>query len=146
MFFGNLKPTLISVFLALVATAGISPSASAHDYGAGIGISGKYGQVYIGDVHHRHYRNHRRYYHDPYAGQRYYKKRRHHRQYGHCGPRRALDKAWRMGVNRPHVARIGDRRIVVKGRKRGRMAKVVFARLSSNCHVIGTHGLWRRAY
>ena len=58
------------------------------------------------------------------------------------GLRRALRKAWRMGVDRPHIARIGRGRIVVKGHHDGHRAKVVFDRWSRRCEVIKVRGLW----
>lgn len=59
----------------------------------------------------------------------------------HCGPRRALNKAWNMGVNRPEITRLGGKRIVVKGFSRGHRAKVVFKRNSRHCRVISRRGV-----
>jgi len=72
--------------------------------------------------------------------------RKHHR-FGHrnrgrgCGPRHALNKAHRAGVNRPHVARINHKKIVVAGYSRGYPAKVVFKRGGHGCIIIKTRGL-----
>lgn len=59
-----------------------------------------------------------------------------------CGPRRALNKAYRVGVNRPHIARINHKKIVVVGYSRGHHAKVVFKRKGHGCKVIKTRGLY----
>ncbi|MBL4891869.1 MAG: hypothetical protein JKX91_08600 [Rhizobiaceae bacterium] len=57
-----------------------------------------------------------------------------HNNYG-CSPRRAVGKAWNMGLNNPHVKRVGRRHIVVKGGYRGSRAKVVFSRYGG-CRVV----------
>lgn len=69
--------------------------------------------------------------------------RGHHRPRAHrvCKPRRALNKAWNMGVNRPHIKRVGRNRIVVVGYNYGHRAKVVFARQGRHCPVIRTRGI-----
>lgn len=58
-----------------------------------------------------------------------------------CSPRRALNKAYRIGVNRPHISRINHKKIVVVGHSRGHLAKVVFKRKGHGCKVIKTRGL-----
>ncbi|MEO0327655.1 MAG: hypothetical protein AAF217_03560 [Pseudomonadota bacterium] len=65
-----------------------------------------------------------------------------HKPHGRCHPRKALKKAWRMGVDQPHIARIGERRVVVVGYNRGHRAKVVFKRHHRKCRVIKTRGLY----
>ena len=65
---------------------------------------------------------------------------RHHRR--GCGPRRALNKAYRIGVNRPHISRINHRKIAVVGYNHGFPAKVVFKRTHRGCKVIKTRGLY----
>ncbi len=57
-----------------------------------------------------------------------------------CSPRRAVRKAYRMGLNHPYVHRIGKRRIVVRGNNWGYPAKVVFGR-GGRCPVIKTVNL-----
>lgn len=54
-----------------------------------------------------------------------------------CGPRRAMNKAYRMGLNNPQVHRIKERRIAVVGYQHGYRTKMVFSRYS-NCHLIKT--------
>lgn len=64
-----------------------------------------------------------------------------HHQVRGCGPRHALDKAYNVGVDRPHIARINNKRIVVVGYNRGYPAKVVFKRYGYGCEIIGARGL-----
>ena len=59
-----------------------------------------------------------------------------------CNPRRALNKAYRMGVYNPHVTRVNHRKIVVKGYSHGHNAKVVFKRNSKRCKVLKTRGIY----
>lgn len=100
----------------------------------------EFGQTRLWE-HDAHYRGHKR---------RGHRSKRHHRHGHHdyyrpvvrwCSPERAIHKAWRMGVNHPHIARIGDSRLVVRGHYRGHRAKVVFDRHSRHCPVIKTRGL-----
>lgn len=75
-----------------------------------------------------------------------YKRKAHKRHgfIGHrgCDPRSALNKAYRVGVNRPHIARINQNKIVVVGYNRGHHAQVVFKRKGQGCKVIKTRGLY----
>ena len=59
------------------------------------------------------------------------------RRHNVCGPRRAVKKAYRLGLNNPQVHRIKDRRIVVTGYQYGYRTKMVFKRYS-NCNLIKT--------
>lgn len=45
--------------------------------------------------------------------------RRNFRRHNVCNPRRALRKAYRRGLNRPHIHRVNRNRIVVAGWSRG---------------------------
>ena len=82
-------------------------------------------------------------YSDPYRGSyRHGNKHRRHqyrsgRRHNVCGPRRAVNKAYRLGLNNPQVHRIKDRRIVVSGYQYGYRTKMVFKRYS-NCNLIKT--------
>ena len=60
---------------------------------------------------------------------------------GICKPRKALRKAYRMGVDNPYIARIKRNKIVVKGHSYGYQAKVVFKRNTHRCKVLRTRGL-----
>ncbi len=124
MFSKSVKSILAAVVLA--SSAALAPTTSAQ-------AGGNFG-VYIGNGHSGVYFNngHR---HNRYVT-------RGHRHRGFCAPRRALRKAWNMGVNRPHVARVNGERIVVAGFNRGHRAKVVFKRGSKHCRVIRTRGLY----
>ncbi|MCB1463756.1 MAG: hypothetical protein KDJ90_15345 [Nitratireductor sp.] len=61
-----------------------------------------------------------------------------------CSPREAVIKARRMGLRHARVARVGHRAIVVAGRDWGRYggyrARIVFARNSRHCAVVGRGG------
>ncbi|MCG6858411.1 MAG: hypothetical protein LJE67_10125 [Salaquimonas sp.] len=62
-----------------------------------------------------------------------------------CSPREAVYKARRMGLRHANVARIDRRAIVVTGHSWGRYgghrARVVFARYSRHCAILGQRGL-----
>ncbi len=122
MFNNTIKTILAAGIIASGASFATTTAANATSIGVHIGGHG--GGLYIGSGHrrhaHRHGRGHRR---------------------GFCKPRRALNKAWNMGVNRPHIARVGPNRIVVKGFSYGHRAKVVFSRQGKRCPVIKTRGL-----
>ena len=48
--------------------------------------------------------------------------------YGDCRPRRALRKAWRMGVDEPRIHRVGRRAVVVSGYRGREYVRVRFSR------------------
>lgn len=52
-----------------------------------------------------------------------------------CSPERAVEKAWKMGINRPRVANVNRNTIAVRGFQRGHTVRVLFAR-APNCPVI----------
>lgn len=79
----------------------------------------------------------KRYYNHGYKIRRHVKRIKGHR----CGPRRALNKAYHLGVYDPHIARVNHKKIVVKGFSRGYPAKVVFKRSHRGCKIIKTRGL-----
>ncbi|MEM9277366.1 MAG: hypothetical protein AAGA76_02190 [Pseudomonadota bacterium] len=112
--------------VAVVATGAAFTTSSAN-------AGGNFG-VYIGNGHGGGI-----YYNNGYHGGGYH-------AYGHkqrkCNPRRALNKAYRMGVYKPHVTRVNHKRIVVKGYNHGHRAKVVFKRHSKHCRVLNTRGLY----
>lgn len=61
---------------------------------------------------------------------------------GFCPPRRALRKAYRMGLNHPVIVRENRRVVVVDGRKRGRVVTVRFAQ-ARGCPVIAVREVVR---
>jgi hypothetical protein len=67
-----------------------------------------------------------------YRGDRYDRHRPRGRE---CTPNRAVEKAWKLGLNRPRVSRVNRNTIVVRGFQRGQSLRVVFAR-APNCPVI----------
>lgn len=52
-----------------------------------------------------------------------------------CSPERAMEKAWKMGINRPRVSNVNRDTIAVRGFQRGHTVRVLFAR-APNCPVI----------
>jgi len=69
--------------------------------------------------------------------------RRHGGGYGRnvCQPREAVHKAYRIGLRHPQIQRVSRDVIVVAGRNYGHWARVVFARWSPNCRIIGARGI-----
>jgi len=127
MFPKSLRTFILSLAIALT---GMAANTTASNAGSGymefrIGGPG----VYYSSG--RGYRsNHRRY-------DRYERYGRGHNRYGRrvCAPRRALQKARRMGVRDAYIARVNRRVVVVKGYRYGDRAKVKFGR-SRRCPVI----------
>jgi len=141
MFNKSVKSILAACALVAGATFAVPASAGNFNVYIGSGYSGvhaapghnqKYKHFY-GNGFQKHHRKHRGYGHK-------YKNRVVHK--GFCGPRRALRKAWHMGVNQPHIARLNKRKVVVVGYNRGHAAKVVFKRNSHRCKVIKARGLY----
>lgn len=124
MFNKSIKSILAAAILATGAAVSTTTTANA---------GGSFG-VYIGSGHGSgiHYQKPRVRHH--------YRKKRHTSRRA-CAPRRALNKAYRIGVNRPHIARINHKRIVVVGYNYGHPAKVVFKRKGHGCKIIATRGL-----
>ncbi len=120
-------------------------TANAGNYGVGIYLGNGSGIYFSGNG--GHYNNRR--YHNPGYYNPYYQPgyNRHHNRYNKnyrakqrrqvCGPRRAVKKAYRLGLNNPQVQRIKERRIIVAGYQYGYRTKMVFKRYS-NCRLIKT--------
>lgn len=123
MFTQTLK-TILAV--GVIATGATFSTTNANAGDVGIYFNGGHGGFYVGNGHKR----------PRYDYGHGYNRR------GYCKPRRALKKAWRMGVNRPHITRIGRNRIVVKGFNHGHRAKVVFSRSGHRCPVIKAKGIY----
>jgi predicted NBD/HSP70 family sugar kinase len=129
----------IKTFLAVgivAAGAAVSTTGTANA-GSSFGIY--IGNGYGSGIHYNN-RKHRNHGYNGGHGYRHYG-----HGYGHrrgCGPRRALNKAYRVGLNRPHIARINHRKIVVVGYNYGHPAKVVFKRKGHGCKIIKTRGLY----
>lgn len=131
-----LKTTLASTLVAAAmfgASAPLANAANGINASINLTFSGEEG-FKIQKIHHRHGRRH---------GNRH--SRRHDRRHGGygghgrrhhgCSPRRAVNQAWNMGLNHPHVKRVGRRHIVVNGGYHGARAKVVFSR-RGGCRVV----------
>lgn len=131
MFINSIKTFLAVGIVAAGAAVSTTSTANA---GSSFGI-------YIGNGHgggiqynNRKHRNH------GYNRGHGYKRQGYVQRRG-CAPRRALNKAYRIGLNRPHIARINHRKIVVVGYNYGHPAKVVFKRKGHGCKIIKTRGL-----
>ncbi len=113
-------------------------NANAGNIGIDLYLGNGTGIHYNGNnIHYRHnnYRNHYRqnqHRRSHYRGQ--YRPRPRHQV---CGPRRAVKKAYRLGLDSPQVHRVKERRIVVSGYQYGYRTKMVFKRYSK-CHLIKT--------
>jgi len=95
--------------------------------GAGITLAGGgHGAHDHARDRHRGWRGARRHGEVFHKGARGHFHRHGHRRHG-CHAQRALDKAWHLGVNRPAVRRLDDRRVVIAGYHRGYRVRVVFA-------------------
>jgi len=130
MFVNSIKTFLaVGIVAAGAAVSTTSTANAGSSFGIYIG-NGHGGGIHYGKRKHRNhgYKN------------RGYRNNAHGHRRG-CAPRRALNKAFRIGVNRPHIARINHRKIVVVGYNRGHHAKVVFKRKSHGCKIIKTRGL-----
>lgn len=128
----TVKAGIAAAIIAL-GTAAYAAPASAGNFGVDIyqGYSG-------GSYHQGGHRQggHWRPYNKPprhYGGQR--------RHYGSCSPHEAVRKAHWLGMRHPGIRRVNHRAIVVTGFHRGHRAKIVFARNSPRCHVIGSRGI-----
>jgi tRNA A-37 threonylcarbamoyl transferase component Bud32 len=130
MFTNSIKTILAAGIIAAGAAVTTTTTANA---GSSFGI-------YIGSGHGHGIHSTRKYRQKGHRSHRFNGKR-HGIRHAACGPRRALNKAYRVGVNRPHVARINHKKIVVVGYSRGYPAKVVFKRKSRGCKIIRTRGL-----
>ncbi|MDJ0614417.1 MAG: hypothetical protein QNJ29_12160 [Rhizobiaceae bacterium] len=141
MFKNSAKSIFAAFALAAASITLASPASAGSSKNFGIYIGGGHGGIYYGggQRYNPYYpRGHRHYKHRKHN----YRSRNHISHRGHCAPRRALRKAWNIGLNQPHIARINKRKIVVAGYNRGHHAKVVFKRNSHRCKVIGTRGLY----
>ncbi|MEM9574467.1 MAG: hypothetical protein AAF870_04465 [Pseudomonadota bacterium] len=124
--------SLLAGLILTVGAAFAAPTAAQASSNFGIYIgNGQSGIHYskggnVGHYHGNHYHRHGA--------------RQNNRHRGFCGPRKALKKAWRMGLNRPHISRVKQRAIAVTGYRYGYPAKVVFRRASHNCAVLRVRG------
>ena len=67
-------------------------------------------------------------YHDHLHGAHELKARERRARHRRCGPRRALRKAWRLGLDDPRVERIRRRGVVVSGYDGRELVRIRFAR------------------
>ena len=131
---------IVAGIIALTA----SGNANAGNVGIDLYLGNGTGIHYNGNnIHYRH-NNNRDHYRRNNQRRSHYRKNRHYRdqyrprpQHHVCGPRRAVKKAYRLGLDSPQVRRVNDRRIVVSGYQYGYRTKMVFKRYSK-CHLIKT--------
>lgn len=145
---GKARITAI-IGLVGILTSVATGSANAGNYGVNLQFGNGAGIYFSGNSNHKQkghkkYRNRHSYnqgHYNPYYQPRY--NPRPHNQYRQqprrqvCGPRRAVKKAYRLGLNNPQVHRIKERRIVVSGYRYGYRTKMVFKRYS-NCQLLKT--------
>ncbi len=128
--FDKIKKIAVSALVSFGVLATIPATAQAHGnhHGGGAGFG-----IWFGESGHSHWRRPgaRRGGGDWHNGRRYNPIGRAHR----CSPRRALNKARRMGVRNAHIRRVDHRVIKVRGRSHGYRVRIVFAR-APGCPVI----------
>ena len=112
-----LKSATLAVLIGCAAVVSAPASAKADGLYFSLGQDGPRFGAYLGDRS---------------AG---YDRRYARNQDRRCTPRRALDKADRLGVNRAFVASAGPNRIRVHGRKHGERVRLVFAR-GAGCPIL----------
>ncbi len=123
MFTKSIRTVLAAGVLAL-GTAATTTAPAQADGRIGVYIGSGGSGIYFNSGGRRHH------------GHRY----RGHRRFS-CGPRRAVNKAYRWGMNNPRVKRVNKRRIVVTGWNRGHRARMVFSRHGRGCPVIKARGI-----
>ena len=126
MFTKFIKGGLASAIVGLGLIAAAPQAALAGQANFGVTIQGTHGAVHIGNVKHRHH------------------KHRGHRNL--CRPGEAVYKAERRGVRHARVDRVGERYVVVKGRKRGERVKIGFERRSPRCEIAWVDRSHRHGY
>lgn len=135
MFIKSIKTILAAGIVATgAAVATVTTTTTAN---AGSNFSLFIGNGHGGGVHYKKRHKSQKHYRRGHG----YKRNGYSQRGRGCGPRRALNTAYRVGVNRPHVARINNKRIVVVGYNRGHPAKVVFKRSGHGCKIIKARGL-----
>jgi len=155
MFTAGLKAMVVSGAMTLAMAGIFAPQAQADNLDVALYLGDGYNAITIGNnrnnghfryAHSRRHNGHGYRHGSRHNGHGYRHGRRNfgHRKHGrhhqrrdrYCSPRRAIDKAWNMGLKRPHVSRVGDGSIVVKGRRYGHRVRVVFSRWTPWCEVI----------
>lgn len=122
-----LNKKITSGLFAILVGIGVSVAgtnaANAGNIDIQLGVQGPNGSIYVSGGHKKH-RKHKRHldhyaYHDHHV----------------CRPGRAVHKAERRGLRHVRIKRIGDRFVVVKGRRHGRSIKIAFYRDTHRCEV-----------
>ena len=135
--------------IGLVFTLGIATSGSANAGNFGIDLYLGHqsaihygGSKYYGSHQRRQQYGHRYNHNKGNRRNKYRKHRRHQDRYSQprrhvCGPRRAVRKAYRLGLDGPRVHRVRENKVAVVGYQYGYRTKMVFKRYS-NCRLIKT--------
>ncbi|SOE12810.1 hypothetical protein SAMN05877838_0901 [Hoeflea halophila] len=115
-----IRNTLAALVVAAAGVTASAPAANAGGFGFEFSFGGPGGGVVIHDYGRR-------------GGWNRFEGHRRHRDV--CRPHRAIKKARHMGVRRPDVVRLNNRRVVVQGVRHHRSVRVVFAN-QRHCPVI----------
>ncbi|MCB1387325.1 MAG: hypothetical protein KDJ80_15410 [Nitratireductor sp.] len=110
----------------LMLGAGLMTAAPQAAQAGGITLQGPNGSIHIGERHHK--------------PQRYYRNLR------ICSPGEAVHKARSQGVRHAHVDRVGNRFVVVSGRKHGHGILMGIERRSRHCNIAWVKGGHGRRY
>ena len=133
--------TTLGATLGLAGIIGLSATGNANAGNLGIDLYlGNGAGIYYSGNRNHYRRNHHNGYYNPGYYRRDHYRRDHYRHQPRrqvCGPRRAVKKAYRLGLNNPQVHRIKERRIIISGYQYGYRTKMVFKRFS-RCHLIKT--------
>ena len=125
-----LKQTVLSGLAALAIATGLSFAAPSIANAGGVTIELGYssGSPSLSANHRSHRRD---------GSIRHYEQRRHYEPRRHeiCHPGKAVYKAEDRGVRRARIDRVGDRFVIVEGRKHGSRVKVAFYRDSPRCEI-----------
>jgi hypothetical protein len=141
-FLKNGAKTGVKLIVAGIIGLSAFSNANAGNIGIDLYLGNGTGTHYNGNnINYRHNNNRNRY-RQNHQRRSHYRKDRHYRDQYHprpqhqvCGPRRAVKKAYRLGLDSPQVHRVKERKIVVSGYQYGYRAKMVFKRYSK-CHLI----------
>jgi len=141
-----LTKAVITASLGAILATGLGIATSANAGNIGVNIHMGAGPVPFSMGVPAGYRQpHNRGYFNPgYKQPKHYGRKKHRRNYYRsaprraiCNPRKAVNKAYRLGLDGPQVERVRERRIIVSGYQYGYRTKMVFKRYS-NCKLIKT--------
>ncbi|MCF6321434.1 MAG: hypothetical protein L3J32_06655 [Rhizobiaceae bacterium] len=149
----KITKTIATLGMGVILATGLGLAATSNANAGNIGV-GNIGinihmsnglGIYMNGRGHNYRQPHNRGYFNPgYYPPKRYRPKKHRRNYysnpprqAICNPRRAVNKAYRLGLNNPQVERVRERRVVVSGYQYGYRTKMVFKRYSK-CKLIKT--------